>query len=48
MLVAGRMVYLGPSGAPALDYVRGLPVSTLASPYQSQHNDVVGGRLALL
>ncbi|GBF95048.1 P-loop containing nucleoside triphosphate hydrolase [Raphidocelis subcapitata] len=39
MLVAGRVVYLGPSGAPALDFVRGLPVSTVASPYQA-YNEV--------
>jgi len=41
MLVRGRLVYFGPSGAPALDYVRSLPIATATSPYQSWLSEVV-------
>jgi hypothetical protein len=48
MLVKGRIVYMGPSGAPALAYVRGLPMAAAASPYQSGLSEVVSGPLRLL
>jgi hypothetical protein len=41
MLVRGRPVYFGPSGAPAFDYVRGLPITGATSPYKSCLNEVV-------
>ena len=40
MLLRGRLVYFGPSGAPAVDYIRALPVIA-ASPYQANLSDVV-------
>jgi hypothetical protein len=41
MLVRGRVVYFGASGAPALEYVRSLPMTACTSPYQSWQNEVV-------
>ena len=43
MLVKGRVVYFGPGGEAAFDYVRELPVATATSPYQSWLNEVVSG-----
>jgi hypothetical protein len=41
MLVRGRVVYFGPCGAPAIDFVRSLPAARDASPYQPSLNGVV-------
>lgn len=43
MLVRGRIVYCGASGAAAMEYVNGLPAASWSSPYEPWLSDVVGG-----
>lgn len=40
MLVRGRLVYFGPCGPDAVDYVRSLPAAAASSPYSSTLNEV--------
>lgn len=42
LLVRGRVVYFGPNGPPAIDYVRALPAASGYPPYQPGLNDAVG------